>query len=81
MRKFIPQFLLSWYHFLWAVLGALLYGFPARNMTVVGVTGTNGKSTTVEMISRIFLEAGFKTASLSSIRFQIREKVWRNRLK
>ena len=81
LRKFTPKFLISWYHFLWAVLGALLYGFPARNMTVIGVTGTNGKSTTVEMISRIFLEAGFKTASLSSIRFQVMEKVWRNRLK
>jgi UDP-N-acetylmuramoyl-L-alanyl-D-glutamate--2,6-diaminopimelate ligase len=81
IRKLVPIFLLSWYHFLWAFSGALRYGFPARNMRVIGVTGTNGKSTTVEMISRIFLEAGFKTASLSSIRFQIRDKVWRNRLK
>ena len=62
-------------------MGAVLYGFPARKLKVVGVTGTNGKSTTVEMISRIFLEAGFKTASLSSIRFQIGEKEWRNTLK
>jgi UDP-N-acetylmuramoyl-L-alanyl-D-glutamate--2,6-diaminopimelate ligase len=81
LRKLVPGFVVSWYHFLWAVLGALLYGFPARRMTVIGVTGTNGKSTTVEMISRIFLEAGFKTASLSSIRFQINEKQWRNTLK
>ena len=93
LRKFVPSFLLSWYHFAWAGFGALLYGFPARRMTVIGVTGTNGKSTTVEMISKIFLEAGrsdseessdsmrFKTASLSSIRFQIRDKTWRNRLK
>lgn len=81
LRKFVPEFLLSWYHFGWAVFGAIVYGFPARNMTVIGVTGTNGKSTTVEMISRIFREAGFKTASLSSIRFQIGDKEWRNTMK
>ena len=66
LRKVAPRFLIGWYHFGWALLGAVLYGFPARKLKVVGVTGTNGKSTTVEMISRIFLEAGFKTASLSS---------------
>lgn len=50
-------------------------------MVVVGVTGTNGKSTTVGMISCIFREAGLKTASLSSIRFQILDKEWRNIMK
>lgn len=81
LRACIPGFLIGWYHFLWAFFGALVYGFPARGMLVVGVTGTNGKSTTVDMISRIFREAGFKTASLSSIRFQILNKEWRNIMK
>ena len=81
LRKIAPRFLMSWYHFLWALAGALAFGFPARGMVVIGVTGTNGKSTTVDMISRIFREAGFKTASLSSIRFQIQENEWRNTMK
>lgn len=50
-------------------------------MVIIGVTGTNGKSTTVDMLSRIFREAGLKTASLSSIRFQILDKEWRNTMK
>src|SRR3989338_186230 len=50
-------------------------------MVVVGVTGTNGKSNTVDMLSRIFREAGLKTASLSSIRFQLLDKEWRNTMK
>jgi len=81
LRKITPKFLLSWYHFLWSFFGAVFYGFPARNMIVVAVTGTNGKSTTVDMISRIFREEGFPTASLSSIRFQIKDKEWQNKMK
>ena len=81
LRKITPKFLLSWYHFMWSFFGAVFYGFPARGMTVIAITGTNGKSTTVDMLSRIFKEAGFKTASLSSIRFQIQEKEWQNKIK
>ncbi|MBI2113328.1 MAG: hypothetical protein HYT50_02000, partial [Candidatus Wildermuthbacteria bacterium] len=81
LRKIAPTFLISWYHFLLSFLGALFYGFPSRNLVVIGVTGTNGKSTTVDMISRIFEEAGLKTASLSSIRFRIQGNEQKNMLK
>ncbi|HEY4510090.1 MAG TPA: Mur ligase family protein, partial [Candidatus Paceibacterota bacterium] len=81
LRRLIPPFALSWYHFLWAVLGVVLYRFPARRLTVVGVTGTDGKSTTVEMITRIFKEAGYKTCSTSSVWFQIGDKKEKNHRK
>ncbi|MBI2644386.1 MAG: UDP-N-acetylmuramoyl-L-alanyl-D-glutamate--2,6-diaminopimelate ligase [Candidatus Wildermuthbacteria bacterium] len=81
LKKIFPPFILSWYHFVLAFVAAAWYRFPSRDLTVIGVTGTNGKSTTVDMISRIFAEAGIATASLSSIRFQINEKEWRNTLK
>ena len=81
LRKLTPQFVLSRYHYILAFFGALLYGFPSQRLIVIGVTGTNGKSTTVEMISRILQESGKKTASISSIQFQIGEKNWRNILK
>jgi len=81
LRKIAPRFLLGWYHLGWAALGAIVYGFPAKKMTVIGVTGTDGKSTTTEMITRILKEAGHKTCSTSSVWFQIGDRKWRNTLK
>ena len=62
--------LLSAYHFSLAWLGAVLYGFPARRMLVVAVTGTKGKSSTAEIVNAILEEAGHKTALINSIRFK-----------
>ena len=80
-RKIAPRFLMSWYHFIIALTAAFIYGFPSRKLTVIGVTGTNGKSTTVEMISRILESGGRKTASLSSVRFRVGDKEQGNTLK
>ena len=65
------NFLRSIYHFSLPYLGALLYRFPSRKLLVIGVTGTKGKSSTVEMINAIFEEAGYKTALLNSIRIKV----------
>ena len=74
LRKITPSFLLGWYHFILAFLGAFLCGFPSKKIKVIGVTGTNGKSTVVEFITKIFEEAGVPVASQSSIRFKIKDK-------
>lgn len=50
-------------------------------MTVIGVTGTNGKTTTCQMISKILEEAGNKVAMISTINFKIGEKEWVNMTK
>lgn len=84
-RRIIPRrtffALRPWYHLLLAWLAAVLYRYPSRRLTVIGVTGTNGKTTTVELIAAILKAAGYKTASLSSIRFRIGEEEWNNDLK
>jgi len=81
IKRITPKFILEVYHYFWAFFSALFYLFPSGKMIIIGITGTNGKSTTVDMVSKILIAAGNKTASISSLRFQINEKVWQNRLK
>jgi UDP-N-acetylmuramoyl-L-alanyl-D-glutamate--2,6-diaminopimelate ligase len=71
LRKSIPPPLLSAYHFVLALLAALVYGFPSRDLVVVAVTGTKGKSSTIEFLNAIFEAAEKKTALASSIRFKV----------
>ncbi len=69
------------YHFLWAFFSALRYGFPSQKLVVVGVTGTKGKTTVVELIHSILEASGAKVASLSSLRFKIGSEEIRNEFK
>jgi UDP-N-acetylmuramoyl-L-alanyl-D-glutamate--2,6-diaminopimelate ligase len=81
IKKITPKFLLSAYHYILAFLGALFFGFPSRKLVIIGITGTSGKSTTTDLVCRILEEAGKKVASISTIRFKIAEKEWKNNLK
>lgn len=81
LKKLVPDFVLSGYHFILSFLGAAFYFFPSRKIIVIGVTGTNGKSTTVEMISNIFEAASYKVAAFSSIKFKIDGKERPNNLR
>lgn len=81
MKKIVPQSIKNIYHIFQAVLANFWYGFPSRRLRVIGVTGTNGKTTTVQMIARILEEAEKKIALASTINFKIAEKEWVNKTK
>ncbi len=66
------------YHYLLALIGACLYSFPSKEITVIGVTGTKGKSSVVEILNAIFEADGKRTAVSGTIRFKIGEKSERN---
>ncbi len=69
------------YHYLWALGGALGYRFPARELTVIGVTGTKGKTTTIELINTILETKREPTAIASTLRFKIGDRSEQNHLK
>ena len=48
-------------------LAAAFYAFPARKLTVIGVTGTDGKTTTTNLIYQILLAAGIKAGMVSTV--------------
>lgn len=57
----------NYYHLISAVLVSLLYRIPSRNLIVIGVTGTDGKTTTVLLIYHILKTAKLNVSMISSI--------------
>jgi len=53
-----------------AVLAAEFYGHPSRQMTVVGLTGTNGKTTTSYLIERVMQEAGLSAGVIGTVNYR-----------
>ena len=53
-----------------ALVAAAFYGFPARRLKTVGVTGTDGKTTTVHLIDAVLEVGGLSTGFLSSVEFK-----------
>jgi UDP-N-acetylmuramoyl-L-alanyl-D-glutamate--2,6-diaminopimelate ligase len=54
-------------HLTETVLANIRYGFPARGLQVIGVTGTDGKTTTTTLIWTMLKEAGYKVGYMSTI--------------
>lgn len=68
---------LKWlYHLIVAILANIWFGFPSRKLTVIGVTGTDGKTTTTTIIYEILTYAGFKTSMITSVHAVIAGKTY-----
>ena len=50
-----------------AALGAVFHHYPQKDMEMIGVTGTNGKTTTTYLIKSIIEAAGYKTGLIGTI--------------
>jgi len=71
IRKLIPEWLLPLVHLAEAVVWNCVYGFPGRGLKVIGVTGTNGKTTTTFLIHRMLTDAGHKTGLMSTVAYGV----------
>ena len=57
-----------------AIMAANFYGNPSEKLTLVGITGTNGKTTTVTLLHRMFTSMGYSCGLLSTIANYVGEK-------
>lgn len=81
LRPILPEPIILLSHKLRAIAAALWYSFPSSRMTVIGVTGTNGKTTTVNMIADILEHAGKMVCVTNTVEFRIGTKRIPNRTK
>lgn len=72
------RYLKNLFHFLSGCLAVVYYRFPARHLTVIGITGTDGKTTTTSIVYHIFTKAGLKTALITSVGAKINGKDYDN---
>jgi UDP-N-acetylmuramoyl-L-alanyl-D-glutamate--2,6-diaminopimelate ligase len=85
IKRFLPNWIFHAlqpiYHYVLALLGAVIYRAPSRKLYVIGITGTKGKSSTSEITNAILEEAGEKTAMVNGIRFKVGDDSVPNQLK
>lgn len=62
-------------HMLEAAAVSIAHGLPARKMRVIGVTGTNGKTTTCFMLHKMLTEAGYNVALMTTVAYGIRDDI------
>ncbi len=81
IKKITPKKLIKAYHFTLAFLANIIYGFPSHKLIVIGVTGTNGKTSTCNILAKILEESGKKVGMMTTINFKIGDKEWVNTTK
>ena len=62
-------------YFVYALLAEVYFQFPAKNMKIIGITGTNGKTTCAFLINHILNYAGFKAGLISTVQYSYGSKV------
>ncbi len=63
-----------------ALISSRFYGNPSEKLTIIGITGTNGKTTTAFLTESILKKAGFNTGNIGTIDYRYRNKKFSNPL-
>lgn len=79
IKVFIPRKLFAFVepygHWVEAVAYNVRYGFPGRGMKVIGVTGTNGKTSTAFFLHRMLVDAGYKTGIMTTVSYGVDDDI------
>src|SRR5699024_5214690 len=59
-----------------AVIASHFYNYPSDEMKLIGITGTNGKTTTAYILEKILADSGFKTGLMGNIGMKINGKMY-----
>jgi len=81
LRPLIPDWLLDVYHWKLSALAAIRYGFPTRGIKVIGITGTNGKTTTAHFTESVLRAAGYRVGLLTTVSFGVNGHIRPNETK
>ena len=60
-----------------AIMASNYYDNPSKNLKLIGVTGTNGKTTVTSLLYQLFKKAGYKVGLLSTIRIMVDNKAYK----
>lgn len=78
LKKLIPKGFKRYYHLIWSLAALLRYGNASKRLIIIGVTGTDGKTTTTTLIHAILQAAGKRVAMLNGLRYVLPSKEWKN---
>jgi len=79
VKKVIPKNLFTFIepigHLLEAIIFNIMYRFPGRDLKVIGVTGTNGKTSTSFIIHKMLVDAGYSAALMTTVAWGVNNEI------
>lgn len=81
LRHYLPKSVLDIYFSMYPVLGHFIFGRPSKKIKLVGITGTDGKSSSVVFTVKLLRDAGYKVGYFSSVFYSEGDKDMTNSFK
>lgn len=81
LKKLVPKPFVQGYHWSLAYASAMYYRYPSKELIVIGVTGTNGKSSTVQLTAQLLTLLGERVGYTTTAGFKIAGESIENKMK